>query len=490
MSRVLTNNISLAYAIEDTVGVLPGSPTWHLLEPNTINSFGANITTVAREPISKNRQRKKGTTTDLDSVVEIEHDLTLNPFIDFLEAFVFANFQGLAVFEPTAAVAGGSGGYTVASGGALTANALVYARGFLTAANNGLKVVQSGSGGTNIRVNSLSAETVSPTGSTEVAIAGVQGAEGDIQVNSSGNIFSTSLDFTTLNLTVGQVIWVGGSAAGTQFAETANTGFARITAIAANLLTLDKKSTTFVEADGDYKTIQLLFGRFLKNVTVDDGDYLERKLQFEAAFPDLGGVGVDEYEYAIGNFCNEVSLSLPLTNKAGVTFGFIGTDTEVPTTVRKTNASSARSPIQTAAFNTSADIGRLRITEVDETGLTTDFKNITLTLNNNVSAEKVLGTLGASNMNTGNFFVNIETQVLFTDSDVTTAIRNNTTVTMDFSVQNDDGGIFFDIPSLTLGGGNKDFPVNESLLINLSGEAFEDATLGYSIGVSLFPFLP
>ncbi len=52
MPRVLTNNFSLAYNIETSLGV-PGT-VWFLLEPNSISTFGADITTVARDPISKN----------------------------------------------------------------------------------------------------------------------------------------------------------------------------------------------------------------------------------------------------------------------------------------------------------------------------------------------------------------------------------------------------------------------------------------------------
>lgn len=493
MSRVLTNNTSLAYAIESSLGVLPGSPTWRQLEPNTISRFGTETTKVSRAPISKNRQRKKGTLTDVDSGVEFEADLTRSSCRDFFEGFVFANFTEVLVFTPTAVT---STGYTVAADGDLAQNTLIYARGFEQSANNGLKVVGASSTGTEIKTSGLTADASVPT-NVEVAVAGVQGTAGDLEIDSAGDLISTTLNFTTLGLTVGQVIYIGGGSASTRFFETANTGFARITAIAANKLTLDKKATTFVEDDGTDDnnggtglTIQIFFGQFLRNVSVDDADYLERSFQFEGALPDLGGVGTDEYEYAKGNYCNTLAFDLPLTDKATVTFGFIGTDTEVPTTSRKTNASAAIAPNSTTAFNTSADIARLRITEVDETGLTTDFKSLKMTLNNNVSPEKVLATLGAKYMNAGIFEVNLEAQLIFTDSEVISAIRNNDTVTMDFSLKNQDGGVFVDIPALTLGGGDKEYPVNESVLINVTSEAFEDPTLGTSIGISMFPYLP
>lgn len=498
MSRVSTNTVSLAYAIEASLGVLPGTPVWKLVEPNTISSFGPSISTVSRNPISKDRQRKKGTITDLDSAAEFEADLTMEHFIDFSEGYCFANFAGPIKFGPQetddVTAVTGSDSFTVDDNGDLAAGTLVYARGFTNSANNGLHVVDTGSTTTDLLTTSTLVAEASPPTEATVEVCGVQGNSGDIQVNSDGNLISTTLDFTTLDLTVGQAIWVGGVADATRFGTAASPaderGFARITAIAANLLTLDKKSTTWTTNAGTGKTIHLYFGRFLRNVSVDDADYLERSFQFEGAYPDLEAVGTDGYEYSVGNFCNEMAINLPLTDKATVTFGFVGTDTEAATTTRKTGAATPVEPKQTVAFNTSSDIGRLRITEVDESGLTTYFKNLTLTLKNNVSPEKVLGVLGAAFMNTGNFEVDIEAQALFSNRDVTAAIRNNTTVTMDFSLRNDDGGLFFDIPACTLGGGDKEFPENETVLINIPAMAFEDPTLGTSIGMSLFGYLP
>jgi hypothetical protein len=236
--------------------------------------------------------------------------------------------------------------------------------------------------------------------------------------------------------------------------------------------------------------VDIYFGKYYRNVPVDDGDYLERSFTFEGSYPDLGGVGTPEYEYAVGNYCNTVAFQLPLTDKATMSFGFIGTNTLDITPTRDSEGGNAYSPTQTVAFNTSADIARLRITEVDETGITTYFKSLTLTMNNNVSPEKVLGTLGAAFMNVGNFDIDIESQVLFTDKAVINAIKNNTTVTMDFSLRNDNGGFFVDIPSMTINGGDKEFPENETVLINTPAEAFEDATYGTSIGISSFAFLP
>jgi hypothetical protein len=519
MARVLTNNTQLNFAIETSLGVAPTSG-WKQLEPNSIDTFGAEITTVAREPITKDRQRRKGVTVDLDSTVEIEHDLTIDAFTDFVEGFMFASGVNTDMTMPSTAVTG-TNSFTVAAQSAaqgakwqwvtLNKGSLVYARGFTNAANNGLHVLAAdvASTDTSITVGSTLVNETAPA-NARVELAGMRMLAGagdltwDWTTGSPHTAVLTSAadqDFTTLGLTVGQFMHIGspdGSGGVTNAFENsvANDmyGYCRITAITALTITFDKMDTALRADDAVAPTtaVDLLFGDFIRNVDVDDSDYLEQSYVFEAVWDNLQnptGTG-DEYEYALGNYANEMAFELPLAEKAIMTFGFIGTDTDVPTTVRKTGPSTALEPVGTGAFGTAGDIARLSLTEIDETGLSTDFKSLTMTFNNNVSPEKVLGTLGASYMNTGIFNVDIEAQLLFTDSDVTTAIRNNTTVGISFGVDNDDGGIMVDVPSMILTDGARELPVNESVLINTTAQAFKDTTLGYSIGISTFPFVP
>lgn len=504
MGRVLTNNISLAYAIEASLAVLPGSPTWKLLEPNDISTFGATITTVSRTPISKNRQRKKGTIADLESAAEFEHDLTREVAIDFFEGFVFATFTpivSLSSGTPNNLAAdddvtgSGTEGFTHAAiTTALANNTLIFVRGFTQTAANGLFVVDGTNSTTTVTdlttTPGIVDETPSQAQHATLDVAGRRGASGDlVWTAATKTLSSTALNFTTLGLTKGQLVHIGGIIAANQF--TGGVAYGRVKTISATAIVFDKVTGTLVADDtGAAKQIDILFGRFLRNVPVDNAAYLERSFQFEAAYANLNNPSGDKYEYSKGNLCNSMELKLPLTDKATVTFGFIGTDTEVPTATRKTNASTPVIPVQTTAFNTTSDLARIRITKLDENGLTTCFKDVTITLNNNVSPEKCLGTLGASFMNTGNFEVNLDAKVLFTNSEVVDAIRNNETVTMDCILKNGDGGIGIDLPAMTLGDGAKEFPVNESVLISLKGECFADPTLGTSIGISMFPVLP
>lgn len=501
MGRVLTNNFSLAYAEEETLAVLPAQPIWKLLEPNAINTFGSTITTVERNPISKNRQRRKGTITDLDSAVEFDADWTMDSFEDFISGFVFAvqanatimvNVKSGALSQNLIAASAANDFQHDALAAAILQNTLIFTRGFLNAANNGLFAVDAASSTTSTPTvaGALVDETPTNEANASMEVAGFRFTD-LTWADATNQIGSAGVDLTTLGLSLGQFIRVGSGT--NDFTNGAIYG--RITAITAAAITLDKVTnidTGTLEGGGDESAagVDLLYGRFYRNVSVDDADFVTRPFQFEGVFPDLATGPVDAYEYALGNFCNTIALTMPLTDKATVSYAFVGTDTDDPTTVRETNADTPQEPVKTAALNTSADFARLRITQIDEQGLSTDFKSMTVTLGNNVSPEKVLGLLGAKFMNTGNFEVDIETELIFTNPDVPAAIRANTTVTMEFAVQNDDGGIFVDIPALTLGNGAKSFPVNESILISLTGTAFEDPTFGTSIGVSLFPFLP
>lgn len=502
MGTVKTNNCTFSIAREASAGVLPGSPVWNLLEPNDIGSFGATISKVAREPISQNRQRRKGTTIDLESGAEIEHDLTLAAADVLLEPFMFAATKWARSQSPikaggtpyglSLAVANATDFTHSAISALLPANTLIYTRGFTNPANNGLKVVAASSTTTVTKVaGGLVAETPSAASGARLEIAGVRAATADLTLTVSGTtgtLGSTALNFTTLGLNVGQVIHIGGLTSTNWFGAT-NRGFARITSIAATSLGLDKVDSTLVTDAGTGDTVDLLFGSFLRNVPVTSADYLEISSQIEASYPNLGDPTTN-YEYSKGNYANELTFELPLTEKATISVGFVGTDTEVPTTTQKTNASTPVVPVATDALNTVSDLARLRLSVVDAAGLTTCFTNLSITLNNQVSPQKCLGTLGAVSMNFGIFLVDIEAEMLFTSATVVEAIRNNTSMTLDLVLRNSQGGLAIDIPAMTLGGGEKAFPLNEAVTITVQGEAHGDPTFGYSLGISYFPALP
>jgi len=522
MAKVSTNNTSFQYAIESSLGVLPGSPIWKLMEPDDIPSFGATLTTVARRPISKDRGRRKGTVTNLESTPEFDGDLTLESMEDFLEGFLYAEFanvefdlkSGSATVPPPVASATT---WTVDSVSTLLAGKmqfvalgpwpLVYAKGYTNSANNGLHQITVDPTATDTTLTTDSA-LVAETPSTNASLqyCGVRSAIGDLALTVSGStatIVSAAdiTDWATLGLQAGMYIHIGsddgtGGRQNTFDDGSGNDvyGFARISSISGATLNLDKIDIKLSTSDAANATlVDIMFGRWARNVQVtadaDDNRYLERSYQFEGTFPDLGGVGTDEYEYAIGNLANQIELNVPLADKATVSWGFVGLSVDDITATRKTGAASAIEPLRTTALNTGLNLVSIT-TDVISAVSDVCFKSLTLTINNNASPEQCLGVVGASFINSGLFEVSLSGQMLFTNKAIVNAVKNNTTVTFAAILANEDGAIAIDMPTLTFGDGSREFPVDQSVLVNVTGETFKGSVFDHEIGITMLASVP
>ena len=486
MAAVDTNSISLALCKEPIPGSLPEPGTKALyLEPNGIPEFGGSISTVARAPISANRQQRKGTITDFSSTVSVEQDLTVSSFLSVIEGAVLSEWQGVPTLHAAKTTASG---LTVTS---LTkdvpANALVYLHGFKQ--NTGLKKVSTAAkaGATTISISGLVA------GDEGTAfVCGVEGEAGDIK-SGVNTLESTKLDFTTLPLFKGAAIFVGGETKSTSF-ETGISGLARIVKVEAHTLTLDKLDkldTAFAEDSGDTKTIRIFFGPFLRNVPVNDELFHAHSYAMELTYPGLvdteSGV-VDGYEYSTGNKINTLEIGMSVNDKATLNITTFGLDTHpVSETSQGWDISN---PTFIEAFSTPSDFLRLRVQGVDEEGLTSYFKDCTLSINNNISAENVLAKLGPAFTNIGTLNVSLSGNIVFTNPKVTDKIRNNCTCSADLCLSNNDGSIYIDLPRITLGDGKKDFAVNEKVKLSLTGTSFVDDDYDYSVGITYFAYLP
>ena len=274
------------------------------------------------------------------------------------------------------------------------------------------------------------------------------------------------------------------------------TGFARVKTIGTTIIfdRVDEalQVASMAIATGD---LDLLFGDFIRNVSRSDDDYVQRSHTIELSVPDLFEDGSnapnpvanpDGYEYAVGQVIGTLVLNFPLTDKATMTVNFVGQDTDTPSATRVTDFPGA-TPARAGAMNTSADFARLEILDVDDDGITSDFKSLTLTINPQTSPEKVLGKLGARFINRGNLLIDVGAQVIFSDAKVLNAIRQNETVSFSTIIGNEDGVFHFAVPSMTLGGGGREYPANQAVLVNATGESFEDETFATSIHVSFIP---
>jgi hypothetical protein len=490
-----TNETILRYCREDSPGVISGDEDWYVLEPNDIGTFGPNITTVARDPISNDRSDRKGSITDLDAEASWDEDLTVASFRNFFDGFMFSTWKELVKADVATVTASA---YTHAAlTAAIAEDSLIFARELATSGNNGLKLVGAGSTTTATNVSGLTAEASPPTGA-RINIVGFQGDTGDIVVDADGNITSTTYTFTSgaaagqPDFYVGQKIYVGDGTTDHTFA-TAGASFARIKAVEAKKLTIDKKSSTTWAADtGAGKTIRIFTGDFIKTVPIDDADFQNITYHLEAEYNNLDdGVGgvEDGFEYVIGAYPNTMTLNMSLTSFATISWGFTALDGEPIVDTAKTRNSNI-SPTDTDAYNTTSDFARISVKDEDGNDLGAYFRDMTLNINNNMTPQKALGTLGSLIVSVGDLNITADTEAYFTSAAISNAVRYNTTITMDWVLENDDGGLAFDVPSATLGNSAKSFPRNESVRVTLNISAFKDNVLDTTFTCTDFPYLP
>lgn len=476
-----SNSVGLRYALESTIGVLPGSPVWKPLEPNSYEDFGADFKSVARSPITASRQRRKGALTDVEAMGGFEHDWVQDAMYDLMPTFMFAAWRAKKNFAPSSVT--GTNTYNVTGNtgtGAVQAGDLVFAEGFTNAGNNGLKTVTSATG-TTIVVSGLTNET--PPSTAKLTKVGVQGGTGDITLTVSGGVAtfgSTTFDFTTLGMIPGEWFFVGGDSAGTKFATAANNGWYRAQTISANAIVCDRVPGSVVTDNGSGKTIRIFIGHVIKNES-DPANIVRSTVQLEREFDGL------DNEYLLGGVANELKLSLKATEKLITNMKFMGLNTE------EAAAKSGTRPSLTseAPFTASNDVSRMRLMEDDaDTTLATYIEEVEITINNNAYRKTAIGTLGAFDVGVGDFTVSGSVKAYFDSHAATNAIRNNTDVSLDFAVVQANAGWLFDLPLVVLGDGRKDVQKDEAVRLNLSAEAVAHATLNHTLLVQSFAYLP
>lgn len=212
MSIVQTEGIDLTAVEESELGATtPPTTGWFRCEPNSFGNFGPSFKTVPRDPISKNQQLRKGMLVDEDSGIPFETDFTKDVVDRFGEgmfrgAWKHCGGTGMSLFRPTGVT---STGYTVGANGALQQRTLIFARNFTNPENNGLKLLNAGSTGTEIKTSGLVAEASPPANAT-VDVVGFRFATSDLSFDVDGNLTTVVADFTTMGLTALQGIVVGG----------------------------------------------------------------------------------------------------------------------------------------------------------------------------------------------------------------------------------------------------------------------------------------
>lgn len=509
--KIDSNITGLAYAQEAELGLLPGegglggTPTWYRLEPNSYDDFGGEITTIAPNPINPSRQRRKGVTTDLDASGGFNHNLNFHNLTDLMQGFMFADIRRKGRVAVTAVDidALNPDEYEVAATAGFLVGSLIRGVGFTNAANNGMNVVAAVVSNVSVEVatGTLVAEPTPPA-DAYITVVGYEATAADITVDVSGSLprlLSTALNFTTLGLVPGQWIFVGGDAAGNRFVNAVNNGFKRIRSISANVIVLDKSYTTMIADAGTGITLRMFFGDVLRNET---GALIKRRsynVERLLGAPDSAQPAQIQSEVLKGAVANEFTLNVPSAELATVDLSFVATDNEQREGTVGPKQSSVKTFPAAKEYNTSSDVGRIRLAIVSQSNANPDalfayVTEATVSINNNVTPNKAVGVLGAFDVTAGTFEVSGELTAYFSNVAAVQAVRNNSDVTLDISFIKDNQGIIYDLPLIALGDGRLAVEVDQPITLPLQTDAASGQdvaqTLDHTLLITYFNYLP
>ncbi len=452
------NRVSASYVKEVTAGVTPATPRMKSIRMTGESLMGMPVF-VDSDEIRADRMNADPIMVGQDSNGGINFEISYphpNTFMaDVWAATLFSDWlntperdnDGTADSVITA-VTNTTDVYTVTTGAAFVAGTLLRATGFANAANNGVfKITTGGTTSVTVLGANLVADSA-PAATARLKVVGVEAGSGDVTALADG-LGSTTLDFTTLGLRVGQWIKVGGVADATTFAFLVTAGsaaraaaWARITAIAATKLTLDNLPTGWTTDTGTSKTIRFWFGDQLKNGVTPMPFTIER-----------GFLGQTVPTYMVNRGMQAGQLEMSWTAKEKLT-GSV-TFTGLTATQSTTTLDAAPDPATTnQVMAGSANVGRLA---EGNTRLTSPnwARSLTLSVNANLEVQDAVDNFGGVYIREGENTVTGTIDTYFGSNAVLQKFYDGTVTSLNARTAKNKQAFILQIPRATLrGGGN------------------------------------
>jgi len=507
MTTISSNVTALSIAEETTLNVLPGTPVFQLLEPNSYSDLGGEISVVPRNPISPDRQRRRGTLSDSDAMAGWNSDFTRTNMLRYLQGFLFADAREKGTTAPMTGpapvvmTATTATTFTAAAGlGIFAANVLVFASGFAQAANNGFKLLSAATA--TVLTTTGNVVEAAPPAIAKVEAVGRQFASGDLVITVASGVVTMTSTASALptNLVPGEWIYIGGDTLVTQFATFAR-GMVRLRTVSAGAYTFDDTillgGVAPVADAGAAKTIQIFFGTVIRNefdpTLIKRRTYtVERQMGIGSAPPNA------QAEYISGCVPNELTFNFPGQDKVTTDITFVGM------TSYRRSGNGAGNLILTGtrlvstdeeAYNTTQDFKFQKLTVVpvgsNGTPLFAFATDATIAINNNVDGDKALGVLGAINAQPGTLEVGGTINAYFTTVEALDAVQNNAEVAFTTGcVSKRNFGFIVDLPMLQLANGKPQVSLNDSIIVPLDLVASRAPKFGHTILINSFPYLP
>jgi hypothetical protein len=357
---------------------------------------------------------------------------------------------------------------THTTGTSFVANMLVKFSNFGVAGNNGVFKCTTGGATTSRYVGAGLTDEAVPPATARMKCVGFIGAAGDITA-AAGGLASTTLDFTTLPLYVGQPIKVGGSAAGDKFATTANNAWVTISAIAAHALTLDNLPSGWSVDAGAAKTIKVWTGDFIKNGTLTNDTRISGTI--EKGF--LGQL-VPTYLVGKGMTVNSLQIAMKHKDKARCVVTFMGQGGSESTTPLDASPDAL-----TTTVNFSPNVNFARFMEGGSAVGTPNFwRSLELTIGNNLRAIEDMTTDAAAGINEGENLADTKLETYYGSDALLTKFYNATPTKIFAVLDKSSQAVAIYLPRQTYrGGGNPSASAkNTDVMLPLEGKASRDTT--------------
>lgn len=514
VNKIDSNIVGASYAEEKCIGVLPDSSggsagdqaggIWRPFNPNEFDDFGGETTLTAREPINASRQEEKGVVTDLEASGGFNQDMTHGALQRLMQGFFFADARERPNSEPISdnvaslitltsvtaqTISLGAGG-----GAKINVGDIVVLSGMANASNNMNEFIVDSISGDDITSTTGSFLPESATTESGVKVIGKKFDAGvaGIEFNGSEQLSFTrsSGDFTQEGYNVGEWIYIRGDGTGAGFDN--NGGYARIEEIRQDRLILKEPTWTPVTEGSGTKNIRIYLGTFMRNE--DDPSLIKRRsYQLERTLgQDEDGI---QSEYLVGAVADEFTMNLTTADKMTCDLSFMALNNELRSGSEGLKAGDRTNTLKVEdAFNTSSDVYQLRLfindpLKATPKSLYAKVMEASISIANNASGNKAIGTLGSFDITVGNFVVTGEIEAYFSTVAAVKAVKQNADAGFNLIATKDNTGFVYDIPLLSLGGGRVNVEKDEPIKLPLEKKGVRNS-MGFTLGATYFNYLP
>jgi hypothetical protein len=482
-----SNRVRLGFVLEGVdganFGVTPANPAFQTLRVTAIDLAGKPNTKISEE-IRDDRQISDQILVGQSTDGGFEAELSFGAFDGLLEAVMFGSWAeksariNLSAGGALTSVTAATGTVALVSGAAVAAGHLVRLSGFGQSANNGLFRAGAGSSATALVSTGagLVNEAAPPVGAA-LKVVGFQGAAGDLKAAVGPNrLTSAVLDFTTLGLSVGEWVKIGGGAAVNRISVAGCNGWARIGAIAANALTLDIAPAGFAVANETTSIVQVWIGDLLRNGVT------RRSFTAEESFL---GQATPTHLYHRGLTPASVKIDVAANDVVKTEFRFIGrssTDQDQ----RLTGASSLAATTA-EVLNSASNVGRLAEGGAPVSGpnFVTGFS---LSIDNNLRPLAAVGSLGAVRAGVGRSAVTGRLSTYFGSRALLAKLLSNQASSYDLILTDSLGrSLLIDLPMLKFSSGAPQVSAaDRDVMLDLDFQAIRHPGLGCQIQMQRF----